>query len=96
MTTQARAVRFKVTELEAERIKMIVERAERRLQGVDRLQLTMDITAVHANGCPLDLPKLLHAPDFDFAHDIWGIHRHLDRTTGKLSCFLPRCARTED
>ena len=96
MTTQARAVRFKVTELEAERIKMIVERAERLLRGVDRLGLAMDLTATHTNGCPLDLPKLLHAPDFDFAHDIWGIHRHLDRTTGKLSCFLPRCARTED
>ena len=96
MTTQARTVSFKVISADAALITQILDRAERLLRGVDRLGLAMDLTATHTNGCPLDLPKLLHAPDFDFAHDIWGIHRHLDRTTGKLSCFLPRCARTED
>lgn len=53
----------------------------------------MDITAVHANGCPLNLQKLLDAPDYDFSHDIVGIHGHLDRKTGKLmDCFDPRCS----
>lgn len=45
----------------------------------------------------LDLERLAGFPDFDFAHDVYGIMRHMDRTTGKLGgCFLPRCARRED
>ena len=56
----------------------------------------MDVIAVNANGCPLDLQKLLDADDFNFAHDVDGIYWHLDRNTGKLKdCFLPRCARRE-
>lgn len=56
----------------------------------------MDVIAVHANGCPLDLQKLLDADDFNFAHDVDGIYWHLDRTTGRLTDhFLPRCARRE-
>ena len=57
------------------------------------LEFIMDITAAHLNGCPLDLAKLLDFPDFDFAHDVFGIGGHLNRETGKLeNCFLPRCA----
>lgn len=56
----------------------------------------MDITAVHANGCPLRLRELLLAEDFDFNHDVFGIRRHLDRSTGRLGrCFVPRCAAPE-
>lgn len=61
----------------------------------------MDLAAVHANGCPLDLEKLLAADDFNFAHDVFGIYRHLDRdgkspTGGKLlDLFLPRTARRQ-
>ncbi len=74
-----------------------VEAARRRSSHpADRLlkaEVMMDITATHANGCPLDLDKLLAAPDFDFAHDVFGIRRHLDRTTGELrDFFLPRCS----
>jgi hypothetical protein len=57
----------------------------------------MDLTACHANGCPLDLQALLDAADinqFDFTHDILGIRQHLDRQTGKLKdCFVPRYAK---
>ena len=61
----------------------------------DRLTLAMDLTACHLNGCPLDLDRLLGASEADFAHDIAGIVRHLDRETGQLGdCFVPRCART--
>jgi hypothetical protein len=43
---------------------------------------------------PLDFEKLFGFPDFDFAHDIYGIMNRVDRTTGKLTdCFLPRCAK---
>lgn len=53
----------------------------------------MDLTACHANGMPLDLQKLLTADNGNFGHDVFGIRRHLDRTTGQLKdCFVPRFA----
>ena len=61
-----------------------------------RLDLDMDLSAVHSNGCPLDFEKLLKAPPFDFAHDVFGIKRNINRQTGELdNCFVPRCARPE-
>lgn len=51
----------------------------------------MDIIAVHKNSCPLRLQELLQADRFNFAHDVFGIRRHLNRETGQLEdCFLPR------
>ncbi len=51
----------------------------------------MDIEACHSNGCPLKLDALLAADDVNFAHDVFGIRRHIDRETGKLGdCFSPR------
>ena len=62
----------------------------------DSVDCSMDLRACHCNGCPLDLQKLLDAPEFDFAHDVFGIREHIDRTTGRLTdCFLPRCALPE-
>jgi hypothetical protein len=56
----------------------------------------MDVTACHANGNPLRLFDLAAAPEFDFVHDVFGIYRHIDRETGKLSdCFVPRFTDTE-
>lgn len=53
----------------------------------------MNIIACHLNGCPLDLQRLLDADDFNFANDISGIDRHIDRDTGRLlHHFLPRHA----
>lgn len=82
------------------KIDQIVKRALSMADGagvrLDRLSLEMDLLAAHLNGCTLDLDKLLAAPAFDFTHDIWGIRRHIDRETGKLTgCFLPRCAMPE-
>ena len=52
----------------------------------------MDLMATHEN-CPLRLTELLIADDGNFAHDVFGINRHLDRTTRQLQdCFLPRYA----
>lgn len=57
----------------------------------NKMSVHMDITACHANGCPLKLQKLLDADDFNFAHDFFGIRRHISRETGKLEgFFLPR------
>jgi hypothetical protein len=88
-------VSFKRSAEEAQLISAIVQRA--RLSGSQRgLNLSMDLAATHANGCPLDLERLLKAPRFDFWHDLYGITEHLDRTTGRLlHCFVPRCAKRE-
>ena len=54
----------------------------------------MDITACHVNGNPLRLDELLAADEFNFAHDVFGIRRHIDRETGKLgNCFSPRFSK---
>ena len=53
----------------------------------------MDLTACHSNGCPLKLSELLAADSFNFAHDVFGIRRHINRETGRLeNCFSPRFA----
>lgn len=48
----------------------------------------MDICATHASGNPLRLADLLAADDFNFAHDVFGIERHLNRETGQLGNFF--------
>jgi hypothetical protein len=56
----------------------------------------MDISACHSNGCPLRLADLLAAKNFDFMHDVAGIHNNIDRETGKLKGnFLPRYHKRE-
>ncbi len=86
-------IKFNATKKESLLIQRIVERDEKLLQ-LDRLEITMDLTAVHLNGCPLQLQEMLDGSDFDLVHDIDGIHNRLDRSTGKLTqCFLPRYSR---
>lgn len=56
-----------------------------------RQDVMMDITATHNNGAPLLLAQLLAAGDGDFAHDVFGIRRWLNRDNGQLmDCFVPR------
>lgn len=63
-------------------------------RGADRMSVSMDLTACHVNGNPLDLDGLLVANESDFIHDVTGIMRHINRKTGKLTdCFEPRYAR---
>lgn len=93
-------VKFDVTERQAELVQKCVERAMRAAKRAgfeyDALDATMDLKACHANGCKLDFKKLFDASHADFGHDVFGIRRHLDRTTGKLGGnFLPRCAKPE-
>ena len=55
------------------------------------MTIHMDINACHSNGNPLNLVALAEADDADFAHDVFGIRRYIDRETGKLGdCFVPR------
>jgi hypothetical protein len=58
----------------------------------NRSSLLMDLDSLPN----LDLERLLAFPDFDFAHDVCGIMRHMDRSRwpGKLTdCFVPRAMR---
>ena len=56
----------------------------------------MDLTATHANGCPLDLERLLKADADTFAHDLYGIYLTMCVKSGKLqNGFLPKCALKE-
>lgn len=89
-------ISFSTTTEDAKIIGQIATRACTVWPEGDRLNFEMDITATHVNGCPLKLAELLAADDFNFAHDVAGIYRHLDRTTGKLlDCFLPRFAQKQ-
>ena len=91
---------FQATKAEFELMNKIADRAvamaRRAGFGYLKRNALMDINACHCNGCPLELAELLTAGDYDFAHDVFGIRRHLDRETGKLGgCFLPRHAKRE-
>lgn len=93
-------ISFTTTREESDLIVAIVDRAEGTSLMLPafgaRMNLVMDLTATHANGCPLDLEGLLAAEPFDFAHDVAGIQRHINRETGQLEdCFLPRYSRRD-
>lgn len=91
---------FTATKFEMKVILDIAERAHALAKkfavSYEWQTIIMDLEACHCTGCPLDLQKLLDAPDSDFGHDIFGIRRHMDRSTGELrDCFLPRCTLPE-
>ena len=77
-------------------IMKIAERAdEMGLLMFNRMSLIMDIEAVHAE-VGLRLNDFLNADDENFAHDIVGIQKHIDRHKKKLTdLFLPRYAKGE-
>lgn len=87
-------ISLKASKDDAALIEQIAARAfEDQAGDTPMLEFMMDITAAHLNGRPLDLARFLEGPDFDFAHDVWGIRNHLNRETGQLeNCFLPRYA----
>jgi hypothetical protein len=90
-------IKWNTTKKEDALIEEIVARATGELEIDDRVSLTMDLTACHCNGTPLDLPKLLAFDKFNFAHDIYGIMSHLSRKDGEIKHgFLPRCFKHED
>ena len=92
-------VSFKTTSEETASIAKIADRAAALgMLGrhYSRMTLLMDLSACHANGCPLDFARMADADDANLAHDVAGIANHLDRETGKLTGhFLPRFHRHE-
>lgn len=88
-------IRWDISKSDMAFIHKIVARAAKEFPGPkykwDQTGMEMDLAACHLNGCLLRLPDLLKASKPDFAHDVWGIRRFIDRETGKLTdCFLPR------
>ena len=74
-------------------IGLIADRAV-EMFGCDKLTIIMDLHYCIEGGCNLDLDKLLNADNFNFSHDIAGIHNNLDRETYQLNnFFLPRCCK---
>ena len=57
-----------------------------------RFGIAHEIMTVHREIVPLRLQEFLDADDGNFAHDIGGIHRHLDNADKPRlkDCFLPR------
>ena len=93
--TEVTEVSFEVPEGALEMIEQIVDRAKSLgcKHPFDRTSAVMDLCATHANGCPMNFKKLRDADDFNLLHDVAGIYRHMDRSTGRLTkCFRPRCA----
>lgn len=92
-----KTVSFKCSGMERGLITRIAERAyvlaKKNSIQYSKIEASMDVTACHVNHQALALDRLLSADDFNFAHDVFGIRRHLDRKTGALlDCFVPRCS----
>lgn len=91
-------ISFKISKTQQQIIQQIADRAAAMAANLETspyptVEAMMDITAAHANGCPLKLAELLSAEPFNFVHDVFGIRRHLNRETGQLeNCFTPRFA----
>lgn len=96
---KTRRISFRISKTDMAKVRKIVERAEAlwKSWGAPIPEyLLMDLVACHANGCPMDFARLLEADENDFIHDVVGIVRHLDRTTGRLAdCYVPRFAKPQ-
>ena len=91
-------ISWKISNSDFDLVVKIAERIESDIPNYPdkRQTIIMDLNACHSNGMPLQLAELLAADRFEFAHDILGIRRHIDRSTGKLQdCFVPRYAKSE-
>jgi hypothetical protein len=53
------------------------------------LSLLMDLEAAQIE-YDLDCERLLKANDFNFAHDICGIQKHIDREQTSFACLPPK------
>lgn len=99
MKTTEKQINWKASKADYKQIAALADRAVKLAEkhGVDYIDYStaqMDLLACHCNGMPLDLDKLASADDFNFAHDVFGIARHINRETGKIErFFVPRCSR---
>ncbi len=88
----AQTLNWKLTAEDSIRLDEIMDRIK-QASITPTLDIRMDLTACHLNGCKLDLAAMVQGHDSDFFHDVGGIVHHIDRTTGELQdCFIPRFA----
>ena len=92
----------KISKEEMELISKIAYRAisVARAHNLDYSVMTceIDLCAWHLKA-PLDLERLLNANAIDFAHDVFGIRKYIDRDTyapRSGNVFLPRCTAPQD
>lgn len=90
-------MKWKTKRTDGHLIDRIVDRVAPEMPERELIDITMDLTACHLNGCPLDLKRMAEWPHmFDLLHDVYGIARHIDRKTGKIGgFFVPRFAAKE-
>lgn len=64
---------------------------------LDPLRLMLDLSAAKSSIPTINFEALLESEDDDFAHDISGVIKNLNRETGHLeNNFLLRCVRCKD
>lgn len=79
--------------IKLETLEKIAKRYEEMVHGYpdDRITTVMDLDVVEKQFPDADFNVLVNFPDDDFAHDIFGIKRHIDRREMKIiDCFVPR------
>ena len=84
---------WNATRDEMDLIVKIMDRVQEAGSTIDRREVSMDLEAVHCNGCPLELDRMASGHIGDVLHDVHGISKNIDRKTGKLKRgFQPRFA----
>jgi len=84
-----------LTDQDINKLQLIMKRCIGKFEG-SWIDLEMDITAAHLAG-QIDLQTLLEFDEMNFMHDVCGIRRHIDRSSGKMrDCFLPRSNRPRE
>ena len=79
-----------VSKCEMKQIMEIAKRAKAIGVPGDIISIMMDIEFTHMVN-KLDLSAMLNADNNNFAHDVFGIYKHFNRTTKQLDgCFSPR------
>lgn len=95
-------INWSVKKTEAKLIRKIAKRASKMAAELPVLDYPvqdaeMDITAAHANGCPLRLKELAEADDANFGHDVFGIRKFMDRNTAQIEGhFWPRLSKRDN
>lgn len=87
-------ITFTVTKADQKYLEAILKRSRQERHDQDPVNTLMCLTACHANGCRLDLERLLNSPKPDFFYDMNGICTYLNKLTGKIDAknFWPRSA----
>ncbi len=79
------------------RLLSLTSTLEEPFTSEDALQFRMSLVACEANGCRMRWKDLLAADNFNFAHDVFGIHNNICTKTGKLkNHFSPRFSARND